>query len=80
MCDLWKTYDWKQPHRLLVLQTGESVNQAKVFNVYAALKGLCGNWIDAFKLLASLQEDVDCFMPKIVTNFCEGSRKGPRTG
>ena len=24
-------YDWKQPYRLLVVQTGESVNQAKVF-------------------------------------------------
>ena len=27
-----KSYDWKQPNRLLVVQTGESVNEAKVFS------------------------------------------------
>ena len=28
-------YDWKQSNRLLVVQTGESVNQAKVFRAHA---------------------------------------------
>ena len=35
VCDLWKEYDWKQPNRLLVVQTGESVEQAKVFKAHA---------------------------------------------
>ena len=33
--DLWRKYYWKQPNRLLVVQTGESVNQAKVFRANA---------------------------------------------
>ena len=33
-------YDWKQPNRLLVVQTGESVNQAKVFRAHAVPQGL----------------------------------------
>ena len=52
-------YDWKQPNRLLVVQTGESVNQAKVFRAHAVLQGLCGNLINALKLLTNQQEDED---------------------
>ena len=51
-------YEWKQPNRLLVVQTGESVNQAKVFRAHAVPQGLCGNLINALKLLAN-QEDGD---------------------
>ena len=29
-----KKNDWKQPNRLLVVQTGESINQAKVFKAH----------------------------------------------
>ena len=36
-------YDWKQPNRLLVVQTGEKVEQAKVFK---APQGLCENLFD----------------------------------
>ena len=50
-------YDWKQPNRLLVVQTGESINQAKVFKAYAVPQGLCGNLINALKLLTNQQED-----------------------
>ena len=49
-------YDWKQPNRLLVVPTGESVNQAKVFKAHAVPQGLCANLINALKLLANQQE------------------------
>ena len=46
--DLWrKKHDWKQPHRLLVVQTGESINHAKVFKAHAVPHGLCGNLTNA---------------------------------
>ena len=52
-------YDWKQPNRLLVVQTGDSFEQAKVFKAPAAPQGLCANLINALKLLANQQEDGD---------------------
>ena len=73
-------FDWKQPNRLFVLQTGESVNQAKVFRAYAVPQGLCGNLIKALKLLANQQEDGDGFIQNIVTNLCEESRSGLAEG
>ena len=33
-------FDWKQPNRLLVVQTGESFEQAKVFKAHAVNQGL----------------------------------------
>ena len=48
-------YDWREPNRLLVVQTGESVNQVKVFKAHAVHQGLCGNLINALKLLANQQ-------------------------
>ena len=69
-------YDWKQPNRLLVVQTGESVNHAKVFRAHAVPQGLCGNLINALKLLANQQEDGDGLIQNIATNLCEVSRKG----
>ena len=52
-------YDWKQPNRLLVVQTGDSIEQAKVFKAHAVPQGLCANLINAMKLLANQQEDGD---------------------
>ena len=52
-------YDWKQPNRLLVVQMGESTEQAKVFKAQAVLQGRCANLINALKLLANQQEDGD---------------------
>ena len=75
-----ETYDWKEPHSLLVVQTGESDNQATVFEAHAALEGLCGNLIDALKLLANLQQDGDCFMQNIVTPALSGEQEGPTNG
>ena len=40
----------------LGVQTGESVNQAKVFRAHAVPWGLCGNLLIALKLLANQQE------------------------
>ena len=40
---------------LSVVQTGESVNQAKVFRAHAVPQGFCGNLIHALKLLANQQ-------------------------
>ena len=77
-CAIWgEKYDWKQPNRLLVVQTGESVNQAKVFRAHAVPQGFWRNLINALKLLANQQEDGDGFTQNIVTNLGEGSRKGP---
>ena len=60
----------------MVVQTGESVNQAKVFKAHAVPQGLCGNLVNALKLPANQQEDGDGLVQNIVTNLCEGSRKG----
>ena len=68
-------YDWKQPNRLLVVQTGESANQAKVFRAHAVRQVLCGNLINALTLLVNQQQDGDGLIQNIVTNFGEGSRK-----
>ena len=46
-----RKYDWKQPNRRLVAQTGVSVDQAKVFKAHAVPQGTCGNVIHALKLL-----------------------------
>ena len=50
-------------HKLLVVQTGESA------------QGLCGNLINALKLLANQQKDGDSPIQSIVTGRCERSRK-----
>ena len=74
-------YDWKKPNRLLVVQKGESVNQAKVFRAHAVPQGLCGSLINALKLLANQEEDGDgLIIQNIVTNLGEGNRKGLTNG
>ena len=75
VCDLWRKYDWKEPNRLLAVQTGESVDQAKVFKAYAVPQGLCGNLINALTLLANQQEDGDGLVQNIETNLGEVSMK-----
>ena len=54
------------------MQTGESVNQAKVFKAHAVP--------NALKLLTNQQEDADGVMQNIVTNLGEVSRKGLTNG
>ena len=41
---------WKQPNRLLVVQTGESVNHANIFRAHAVHQGLCRNLMNALKV------------------------------
>ena len=60
-----------------MVQTGESINQAKVFKAHAVPQGLCGNLINALKFLANQQEDGDGLTQIIVTKpRCE-EQEGP---
>ena len=59
---------------MLVVQTGESFEQAKIFKAHAVPQGLCGNLINALKLLANQQEDGDGLLQNVVTNLCKGGR------
>ena len=63
-----------------MVQSGESVNHAKVLKAHAVPQGLCGDLVNALKLLANQQEDGDGFIQNIVTNLCEVSRKGLAEG
>ena len=72
--------DWRAPNRLLVVQTGDSASQAKVFKAHAVPQGVCENLINALKLLANQQKDGDSPIQSIVTGLCERSRKGIMEG
>ena len=69
-------YDWKQPNRLLVVQRGDSIEQAKVFKAHAVPQGLCAKLTNALKWSANQQEDGDGLSQNIVTNLGKESRKG----
>ena len=58
-------YDWRQPNRLLVVQTDDSIEQAKVFKAHAIPQGLSANLINALKLLEN-QQDGDGLFQNIV--------------
>ena len=76
---MWRARN-KQPNRLLVVQTGESIDQAKVFKAHAVPQGLCANLINALKLSANQQEDGDGFLQNIVKDLGrEGAEKVSRT-
>ena len=68
-------YDWKQPNRLVVVQTGESFEEAKVFKAHAVPQGLCANLVNALKLLANQQENGDGLPQNIVTNLCKEQKR-----
>ena len=59
-----------------MVQTGESVDEAKVFKAHAVPQGLCGNLINALKLLAKQQKDGVGLIQTVVTNLGVRSRKG----
>ena len=68
-------YDWKQPNRLLVVQTGDSFEQAKVFKAHAVPQGLCANLIpDELTLRA---EEVNTSKALINVNHIVPERWGP---
>ena len=73
-------YDWKQANRLLVVQTGDSIGQAKVFKAHAVPQGLCANLVNSLKLLAHQQEDGDGLSQNIVKDQGQESRKGLTDG
>ena len=58
-----------ETYRLLVVQTGESFEQAKVFEAHAVPLGLCANLINALKLLANQQKDGDGLLQNIREEF-----------
>ena len=62
------------------MQTGERVEQAKVFKAHAVPQGLCENLINALKLLANQQEDGYGLLQNIVKNLGKRSRKGLSDG
>ena len=69
-----------RPNRILVVQLGVNVNEAKVFKAHAAPLGLCDNLINAVKLLANQQKDGDSTIQSIVTGLHERSRRGIMDG
>ena len=75
--DLWRK---TAKQALGVVQTCERVDQGTVFTAHAVPQGFCGNLIHALKLLANQQEDGDGVIQNILTNLCEGSRKGLTEG
>ena len=69
-------FNWRQSNRLLVVQTGESVEQAKVFKAHAVPQGLCENLINALKMMANQQG-----LPQnTVKDLSKESRKGLTDG
>ena len=52
-------YEWRAPHRILVLQLGTNEDEATVSRAHAVPQGLCENLINALKLLANKQKDGD---------------------
>ena len=73
-------YEWRAANRILVVQTGAGVSQAKVFKAHASQQGLFENLINALKLLANQQTDGDCPIQSIVTGLYEKSRIGITEG
>ena len=77
VCNLWRKVRLEATRTgFLVVQTGESFEQAKVFKAHAVPRGLCAILINPLKLLANQQEDGDGLLQNIVTNVGKGRRKG----
>ena len=69
-------YYWKQLNRLLVVQTGDSIEQGKVLKAPAVPQGLCAILINALKPLGNQQEDGDGLLQNIMKDLGKESRKG----
>ena len=63
-----------------VVQTGDSIEQAKAFKAHAVHQGVCVNLVSALKLLANQQEDGDGLLQNIVKDLDKESRKGLTDG
>ena len=77
---MWREVRWEATGQAFVVQTGDSIEQAKVFKAHAVPQGLCANLITALKLLANQQEEGDGPSQNIVKDLGEGSRKGLTDG
>ena len=66
--------------RKVRLEATQQALGGEVLRAHAEPQGLCGNLINALKLLANQQEDGDGLIQNILTNVCEGSRKGLTKG
>ena len=64
-------YEWRTPHRILVVQLGADANETTVFRAYAAPQALCEQMINALKLLANQQTDGDSPIQSTVTGLRE---------
>ena len=64
----------------LVVQTGDSFEQDKVFKAHAVPKGMCASLINALKLLANQQEDGDGLLQNVVEDLGKESRRGLTDG
>ena len=62
------------------MQTGDSIEQAKVFKAHAVPQGLCANLVNALKLLANQQEDGDGLLQNFAKDLGKESRKGLTDG
>ena len=79
-------YDWRAPNRLLVVQTGESlvvrtgasVNQDKVFRAHAVPQGLCDNLINALKLLQTSKRVEPALFRVLLQTSVKGAGKVSR--
>ena len=64
-------YEWRAPNTILVVQLGTNEDDANVIRAHAVPQGLCENLINAFKLLANQQRDVDSPIQSFVTGLPE---------
>ena len=48
-----KKYDWDQPNWLLIVQTGDDIDQRNVSKAHAVPQALCEKFVNALDLLAS---------------------------
>ena len=55
----------------MLVQTGASASQAKVFHAHAVPQNLCENLINAPKLLANQQKDGGSPIQSLLPSFCE---------
>ena len=78
--NLWREVRLEATKQALVVQTGDGIEQAKVFKAHAVPRGLCANLINALKLLANQQEDGDGLLQNIVKDLGKESRKGVTDG
>ena len=72
-------YDWRAPNRLLVVQTGDSASQAKVFKAHAVPQGLCEK-LDQCAQTAGQTAKLPANHQKDGTGLCGRSRKGIMEG